>query len=236
MNLKELRLEFVNQSGRYDLVNEAGANLGADFYIRAGQDFLDRLIEQKAEIGRVFRMISTGDYLVTFPRARTIHQVGCGTSDGFIWMERKTSYELRTLFAKPLDQVDRGFPTYYAPSSLREIQPDDPNADGITGYMDVSSNWRLVTGVTVLPPADGDYHLEIWGKFYSEALTSDESESFWTVTYPYLLIMAAQRALEVFYRNTQGVQDWSTAIRTELLEMEKDFIEEQYFGYDQMEG
>jgi len=49
MNLKEIRQEFAEKSGQLDLVNEDGSDNGANFYLNAGQQYLDKLIEKKGE-------------------------------------------------------------------------------------------------------------------------------------------------------------------------------------------
>lgn len=238
MTLLATRKQFVNQSGRLDLINEDGSDNGADFYINAGQKYLDRLIETKEDVARSFRYISAGDYFVLFVRGhcRAIHQAGVGTSESFGWLIRDNLVNLRSKFNKPFEYIDKGKPKYFAPAYLRPAQPELDATDGIVGYMDVMENWRYYNGIILLPPADQGYHIEVWGKFHSTELVNDSDESVWTKSFEYILVMAAQRALEVFQRNSQGVKDWTMAIQSELFEMEKDFIEETYFDFDQMEG
>lgn len=42
MNLGTVRAQFIKMSGRDDLVNSNGSDNGANFYINAGQEFLDK--------------------------------------------------------------------------------------------------------------------------------------------------------------------------------------------------
>lgn len=238
MTLLSARKQFVNQSGRLDLMNEDGSDNGADFYINAGQKYLDRMIESREDIARSFRYISAGDYFMKFVRGhcRSIHQVGIGTTESFEWLNRENLIDLRSKFNKPFEYIEKGKPQYFAPAYLRPAQPELDDTDGIVGYMDVMEGWRYYNGIILLPPADQSYHIEVWGKFHTTELVNDDDESFWTKNFEYILVMAAQRSLEVFYRNSQGVKDWTASIQSELFEMEKDFIEETYFGFDQMKG
>ena len=48
--------------------------------------------------------------------------------------------------------------------------------------------------------------------------------------------MAANRQLEVDYRNTAGVKDWEMAIQSEMLGLGKDLVEEHVAEVSQMEG
>ena len=48
--------------------------------------------------------------------------------------------------------------------------------------------------------------------------------------------MAANRQIEIDYRNTAGVKDWEAAIQSELLGLGKDLVEEHIAEVNQMEG
>ncbi|RLI52540.1 MAG: hypothetical protein DRP09_17690, partial [Candidatus Thorarchaeota archaeon] len=91
-------------------------------------------------------------------------------------------------------------------------------------------------GIIFWPPADKEYVIETWGLFYSPELEDDDHESYWSVTNPLVLIMAALREIEVFNRNTEGVKDWELAIRSEVSGIGKDLVEEDIAEHDQMEG
>ena len=51
-----------------------------------------------------------------------------------------------------------------------------------------------------------------------------------------LLYMSAMRQIEVVNRNTQGVNDWTTSIQTEIQQLGFDLVEEAIAEIDQMEG
>ena len=48
--------------------------------------------------------------------------------------------------------------------------------------------------------------------------------------------MAANRQMEIDYRNTAGVKDWEAAIQSEILGLGKDLVEEHIADVDQMQG
>ena len=236
MNLSEIREQFVKESGRYDLINDDGSDNGADFYINAGQKYLDALTEKTEEIARAFRVIDSGDYFVRLQGCRAIHDVGVGNSESFNWIERYDLYDLRKLYNEPFGFIESATPSHFAPAKLRPANPDSDDFDGIVGYMDVISDWKNFNGIVLLPPADGQYHIEVWGKFYSDELVNDDDESYWSARFGHILVMAAQRSLETFYRNSQGINDWNIAIRSELVGLEQDYVEELYYGINQIEG
>lgn len=236
MSLKQTRIDFSNQSGRLDLINADASDNGADFYINAGQRFLDRFAEHKHSEAKVYRKLSAGDYFIKLEDARVIHYIGIGTDDSFNWLEKYNPVKLREKFAKPFTAVSQARPKYYAPVIIRPSHSEDAEWDGISGFMITEASWESFNGLVFLPPADQEYHLEVWGKFYSPTLSADDDTSYWTEFQNYILVMAAQRALEIFYRNTQGVNDWTTAIKAELFEVEKDLVEENAVDIVQMEG
>lgn len=236
MNLLDIRTWFAKDSGRYDLVDSSFADNGADKYINAGQRWLDRQTEHAKEITRFFRTISSGDYFVRFQDSRVITNVWCGDTSKLDPLERKTYNELRGNYDGPFSGETAATPKYFCPAWLRIPESDeDDDMDGYLGYMDVMTGWKTYNGIIIMPPANGDFHVEVWAKAFSRTLVSDTDESFWSVNEPHVLVMAGLRALEVFYRNTQGVNDWTTAINAELFGLGKDFVEE-FSDYDQMEG
>jgi len=87
-----------------------------------------------------------------------------------------------------------------------------------------------------MPPTDETVVVEVQGLFYTEKLRADNDESFWSVMHEDLLIMAALRSLEVFYRNTEGRKDWEAAIKDEVSRLGMDAVEEDIAGVDQIEG
>lgn len=240
MNLSQIRAQFKKLSGRYDLVTPAGADSGADYFIRGGQNYLDGLAVVPKATGRVFKIIKAGDYYCTFTRTRSIKNVWVGDHDSRWKLEKQLFEELRTNYPQPFTSMTGGEPLYFTPALLRGI-PDEPTIgspyDLYIEYSDlpVGSNFSY-NGILFMPPADGEYQLEVEGLFYSNELLVDDDQSFWSVNYPNILVMASLRELEAHFRNTEGMKDWTNAIDLAVFNINKDFVEEVSHEVNQMEG
>ena len=227
MNLSEVRNIVVKESGRYDLSASELNN-----FINRAVRWLDRKSEHFRSIAREFFVVNEGDYFVQMSECRVVSSVLIGDGDGMDELTRVEFKDLKLRYGAIPESLDTGKPKYYAPAYLRyhEIH------DGITGYLDVMTDWKTYNGIVFMPPADGQYHLEVWGKFFSKELSDDNDENFWTVNEPMLLVKATLREIEVFHRNTQGVNDWNADIMHDLYLMECDFIEHDVGYIDQIEG
>jgi len=91
MSLLEVRTQLIKITGRYDLVVDAVdyADNGADFYINAGQLWLDRRETHKKSFSRVFETVSAGEWYLTFQLCRAIKEVWISNSDGEKWKLEK---------------------------------------------------------------------------------------------------------------------------------------------------
>ena len=67
-------------------------------------------------------------------------------------------------------------------------------------------------------------------------MSSDSDTTWWTLEAPETLITAALYMLERSYRNTEGAKDWLGGIDMDLDGLERDVIDEEIMGVDQMEG
>jgi hypothetical protein len=242
VNLIQIRQKFRDLSGRYDLVGVDGSDSGADFFIQTGQQWLDRKTNTQKSEGIVFRLIQPGNYFTTFQYARAIKEVWAATAASGRWQLSKVDIQdLKVNYADMWSNLDVGSPLSYAPASLRTIPNQDrlgiDGLEAIIGFTDVmTSSSYGYNGVIILPPPDVVTHLEIWGQFYSMPLESDLDVSFWSVSHPDILIMAAMRQVEVFNRNTQGRQDWELAVDQMLSDMDKDIVDEDLPDLSEMEG
>jgi hypothetical protein len=254
MNLGQIRAQFEVLSGRSDLVNADGSDNGADFHINAGLRYLDRLIDHPKMIARYFKGISSGTYIVTFEHCRSILEVwvaGTDTNGDRVRLPL-TKYEKSELqgvdelffdtnYVKMPSDITGGWPKYYAPAQLR-MAPDTTvqqgnQAEVIAGFLDVAgSGSETYNGIILMPPANDNYTIEVVGKFYSKELSSDTDLNFWSEVHPEVLLMAAQRSIEVFHRNTAGVQDWEGAIKLETITIDFDGVAEESADIDEMEG
>ena len=215
MNLLEIREQFVLLSGRYDLANDDYTDNGADFYIKAGQKYLDRLHTYEKATLRLRWPIDANQHRLFISQVRSIKNVWFYFND-----ER---YELTE---KPLDVLKKWYPNW------GDTDSGSPLYYGIDKAVTGTGNTRLY----VMPPPDEEGEIVVEGLFYARELLTDEDTSYWSEMYPSLLVMAALRELEVFYRNTQGKRDWEAAIESEMHAFELDLVEREIANTTQMEG
>lgn len=242
MNLLQIRTQFIKLSGRYDLVVDATdyVDNGANFYINAGQNYLDRYSFNKKAEARVFSILAINGYYVNITRARAVKRVWASTTSEKTELIKIDLVGLKNYYTKPPSELDRGTPLYYTPSILRNV-PDNGSIvidsfGGVVTDSIASTSHYIYHGLLIYPPADEAYEIETHGLFYSDELVDDTDESWWSVVHPLVLIMAGLRALEVTYRNTQGVKDWELAISMEVVGLDKDSVEEDIAAVGEMEG
>lgn len=250
MNLLGIRTQFITISGRYDLVSNVTtfADNGANFYINMAQRSLERRIGVGGTVGKVFLDITAGTYKIKFKDCRAIQAVWVMNSESRIPVEILDTNKLKAMHQKftdnmytsPLSSMTPSRPSFCYPTNFRR-SPDNttPLTDSATlqSYIDTISPYDpSYTGIILLPPADGDYGVEINGLFYNHKLSGDTEENFWTVEHPDLLIMAALRHLEIMYRGSKSATSWDALIEAELVNLEKDSIEQDVSQIDQMNG
>jgi len=242
MNLLEIRQAFRTLSGRYDLVSAAGADTGFDTHLHAGQKYLDRLMSHEKSVGTVFRKLVVGQYSVTFEYSRALKEIWCATgSDGRWQLTKLTMQDFRTAYADRIGSVDQGAPLHWTPAALRTVPDLDRIApgdsfDAIGGFADVLPNNYEYNGVLIAPGPSEITQIEVIGYFYTMRLLEDEHVNYWSANHDTTLIMAAMRNIEIFNRNTQGVADWTAAIRSELITIDADVVEEELPNVMQFEG
>jgi len=244
MNLLQIRTQFIKLSGRNDLVVDVTnyVDNGANYYINAGQRFLDRKYRFPKDVGIYPSVVAIGGWNVIFPFCRAIKEVWVAdVESGRRQLKKKSWQDFLSVYTEPFNTLERGSTLYYTPSILRSIPESDrataSTTSAIVGYMPTMSGPHYAyNGILIGPPTDVQLHLEIHGLFYSPELTSDTEESYWSVNHPETLIRAALYELEVDYRNTQGANDWMGAIETHAIGIDQDVVEEDIAEVDQMEG
>lgn len=228
MKLSEIHDELEFFSGRTDL-----SDTRKTFFINSGQRFLDRMVTTKDSAGKLIRTINVDDWYLLFKECRAIESVFISSDDDRWQLTKKELGWLMLQYTEPIADVDTGNPLYYATPILRTV-PQDVGAITLSKFIGetVQADHKQFgyNGIIWMPPADERLVVEIHGLFYTEELNVDEDESNWSVSYPDILLMAASRAIEVFYRNTEGVKDWTSAIITELNTLEMDFVAEDTTG------
>jgi hypothetical protein len=87
-----------------------------------------------------------------------------------------------------------------------------------------------------MPPSDQIYTIEVLGKFFSYPLTADADINFWSAQYESTLVWAALRQLDISYRNFEGAKSYEDAILADTLGIDKNLVDEEISGINQIEG
>lgn len=244
MNLRQLRLQFRAVSGRYDLVGADGVtDQGADFYLNAGLRHLDRRSNFQKSPARSFNLLTAGQMLVKIQHCRAIQEVWVANQTSRWQLEKRWWQDFRATFTKAPSETNTGSTSVYCATFLRPT-PEVLSAeelvalDWVTKYMEVVTDGthQLYNGVLIGPPSTEDLMVEVVGLFYSRELSSPTDSNMWTELWPELVVQAACLELEKMHRNSQGVNDWNSAIEMSLQELDKDGVEEEISGGGQMKG
>lgn len=242
MNLLELRTKAMTVSGRYDLVNPTTfADNGMDYYINAGQRWLDRKFFGKRAEGRYLKRIDADTQQVNITLARSIREVWYYDTSERVQLTKAAYAWLREEYPETLNNQVSGTPLYYCPIITRGIphfsELPANEADFLVHDADLLTDpGNGYDAIMIFPRTDTEITVEVRGLFYSQELTGDDSVSYWSVTNPDMLIHATLRAIEIEHRNTQGVNDWTAAIMDNVNEMHFDDLDEEITDINQMEG
>lgn len=232
MTLLEIRTKFIELSGRYDLITdtESYQDNGADFLIVSGQRWLDRTFEVLKSTANFYASLAQDSWYLLIPECRTIKYVWATYSSGAVG-------ELKNL---PLERLlnrgsGSGCPHFYTPCSIR-TQPEVPGQSTIRpGTIVIEDNFPY-NAVAFDVPFSEAVSIQVQGLFYQSPLVNDTDYNFWSTQHPWILVLAAMRAMEVAQRNRAGVEDWETAIRSEMLGLEYDHVDQIAHPIRQMEG
>lgn len=247
MTLLEIRTKWITTSGRTDLVIDTTnyVDNGANFFIQAGQRLLDSILPNRKDIGRYVKDLVVDDYKVMLSYVRAIDSVYVKASgDARIELTRKSHSWLLEEYSESIADSDSGTPTYWTPI----VSVLSPEQKGLTAldytdeftydYEDImfGATRYQKDGITFRPKADKVYTMTIFAWFFS-LLATDADISYHSEMYPELLIMAANLALEIFYRNSEGVKDWLRSMELFLKGIDHDLVRsEMVLSGNQMRG
>lgn len=239
MNLLQIRTQFVKISGRYDLVVDtaAWADAGANYFIQAAQDMLERNVGTLPETeGRIWDTLAIGGYYTSFKkRCRVIKEIWINSVSARSQLTKIDWEELKKYYADTVANTDRGTPLYYCPAKLREVDATDKGATAT--FLDYTlADSKDYRGVMIFPPTDEQIDLEILGDFYQPVLTLDADTNLWTILFPDVLIKAAVYQVEVFYSSQSKVKGLLGAVGFDTSEIEKDIVAEEIQDINQIEG
>jgi len=222
-NLKDIREQFVNLSGRLDLVVDTTdyEDNGANFYIRAGQKVLDTLLDTPQSSEEREFPVSSGDYTFSIKEIRAIEKIWVKNNDGEWQVEKKDMEWIRYMYGygQQMTDVDTGRPLYYAIYRRQDSHP-----------------LEFKHFITFMPPADNNYTIVIQGMYYSDYLEKDTDTNFWTIEHPHTLIQSAMYIMERMYRNTEGANDHLNSIRQDLVGIDYDVATQNAAGRTQMKN
>ena len=248
MEYKDIRKKFVEMSGRYDLVKQDWNDNGADFFLNAGQRFLDRQSDVQKDFAGNVQPVAAGTLVVKTIGLRSVREVWAGNStDGLVRLTKATLTWLKEEYGEQLSSITQDDPLYYALVGLRPY-PDATLAATWSGYYDIDDfvlgdTHYTYRGIILCPPPSTTWYIRINGTFYSPTLSAvfaagtwTQTKSFWTECHEDMLLQAALYKMEVFYRNTEGAKDWKNALDADLLGVDKDLADEESADINQMEG
>lgn len=239
MNLQEIRAQFVKMSGRADLASADGAtDYGADFFINAGQRWLDRQLDVWKAQAHYYKEVAANTHLVSIKLTRAIQYVSVALSDGTERDEviKASLLDAREYYGKVHSLIDTSKPKYYFPVSLRRHPDTDTETVPAILMDETIASDEEYNGLILLPPTDQTYILEVVGLFYSKPLSTITDVTYWSSVHPDLLILASLMRLEAFYRNTQGYKDYLTVLDDDVRKIDMDAVAQQIVDIDQMEG
>ena len=251
MNLGEIRTKFIDLSGRFDLSSDMSStpyeDSGADFFIQAGQRYLDNHQLQPKSLLRFQEDIALNGYLVEFKDALAIKEVWYTKSDARRALTKVSLGWMKENYDYPFSDTTSGTPKYYAINIIGLAGQQDGLTTSNYGdtftreHQDIhfsgeaSSTHQYYRGIIVMPPVDTAGTITVLGQFKSKELAANNDTNFWSIHYPELLIQSANYSLESFYRNTQGVKDWKAIIDETLIGIDYNLVEEDISGVNQME-
>lgn len=246
-----IRKKFCELSGRYDLMNVDYTDNGADFFINAGQQRLDRMQSSGNMQAKYIQKVAAGTIKVYVAGLRAVYKVWAGnTTDGLVELSKADNIQyLRQIYQEQLSGVDQGTPTWYAPAIFRPF-PDSSTTTSLSGYYDIddlilstSPAHFTYAGVIIMPPPDKEYYVSVYGLYYSPTLSATlsgvtwtQTKSFWSEVYPSILLKAALYELEAFYRNSEGAKDWDNALRVDISGLDMDAADQESAEINQIGG
>jgi len=222
MNLLQVRTKFVDTSGRFDLVVDTTnyADNGANFFIQAGQRYLDTILPDPHRI-RAHRVdIAAGDFQVYMKYLRWAEKVEIFNSEKlYAELEYMSWDDLQDLYTEHPSSMTQGVPADWAmgvhlPSPEQESLTSGDYSSTFSFDVDTLSFNALrkeQQGIEFRPTSSGTYTLKVTGAFFSK-MEADTDQSYHSVVYPELSIMATRMTVEAFYRNSTGVNDWIQAM------------------------
>jgi hypothetical protein len=243
MPLLDIRKRFVEFTGRWDLItdDESFRDKGANFLIQTGQKWLDRQAEVAFGEGKSYLDLPANSWFAMLNNCRSVRYVFLSNAEGERWpLYRKDYPEISELRLRDPTFVESGCPKYYALANIH-THPETIGTTTIarfgptTSYTAAGNPWGF-NAIIVAPKPSENLLIEVQGLFFQPELVADGDQNVWSEEYPFILVLAACRQLEISYRNTSGASDWENAINAELLTLGFDLVDQISNDITQIKG
>ena len=229
MPLADCRNLLVETTGRYDLLDPA-MQMNADYLLNVGQRYLDRKLDPIGKETRYFVDLDANQSLVLVPYYRVAKRAFVYNSTLRKELRRVSKETLRKMYPRPKSSVSTDIPGIFAPISITSATLDlDPSLfDQTWAFEDMNEDVQFeYNAIVVMPPCATGYTFELWATFYTPKLVQDADQTFWTEQHSEVLVAAAMRTLEFFYRNNEGRKSLDEALDGYILDINKDFTEDE---------
>lgn len=236
--LLAIRTEFVKRTGRFDLVADFEGGVytdnGANAFIQAGLKILDSMQETPGSKAEHNFDIAATEYKEQISYLRAVEEVWLYiASEGRKRLVPLTLTEMREKYPDIPTGVDTGEPVNFVHSILRPSPSQNTYANHAALVAAPPATydyeWLLAdsdfshTGILWMPPADTTYSIKVIGWYWSKMIT-DTDYCWWSVNHPELIYLAGQMAIEMGYRNHEGVRGFRSDIQLYLDGIDKDLI------------
>lgn len=250
----EIAKFFTEFSGRYDLVTDAVGSdytdsepIGAGFFINSAVRNLENLVERRKEFTWERHDVAAGESFYTLENVKSLKEVWFANSEGRTFLEKVSEGWIRETYPKQTSEVSSGKPCFWAPVStgfsqnqldLTAVGGANPYTGDFTYDTDdlVFGDHYGKVGILWRPPLDGIYTLSVLAQFYEKPLVEPTDTNFWSTQFPDILVTAALRELEKFYRNSAGVQDFDNQLVRDLRGVGFEVYEQEISGANQLRG
>ena len=252
MPLSDVREQFMKLSGRYDLVNTDDSDNGANWFINKGQRWLDLHKLSPPVSHRFMQNLSANAFALVVPDCRVIEEVWINDDENKVLLEQKTLKWIKQEWGNVTSSIDTGAPGYWAHAKPRTrittgftytlpftFGGSVADYNSLGTFLDIifdEGDNLTKGGIVIAPPPSEEVTIDVIGQFFSPTLSEDADESWWTENYDDILVLAALRKLEIFYRNMQGARDYEVAINTELEQLDFSEVEKETTNITEIAG
>lgn len=245
-SLFELRKQFVQMTGRYDLIVNGdlalNKNAGANRFLNMGQRWLDIHARHTKSLEHVYGLLEADEFLLTLDNIMNVEKVFVVDEDEgarftFDNEDIYTPADFRLAYPELISTWTTGTPEALAIGIAGVSGPVLTttaacfSTEGLADYDElVFGNSYQKTALLFYPKADADYTVDVIARTYSRKLFYDYDYSFWTTAWPEVLCLASAMCAEKFMKNTTGVRDYMAALEPYLNQLDNTLVEQEMFG------